>query len=102
MLPLIRQHRARIDQLCRQYGVRTLELFGSATDPSFDAERSDLDFMVEFADRKAEGAADRYFGLHEDLQTTFGRPVDLVIRGAIHNPYVLRTIDQQRLSLYAA
>lgn len=102
MLPLIRQHSARIHQLCRQYGVHTLELFGSATEPSFDTERSDLDFMVEFTDHQPAGAADRYFGLQEDLQAALGRPVDLVVRGAVNNPYVLRAINRQRLSLYAA
>lgn len=102
MLSLIRQHTTRIHQLCRQYGVRTLDLFGSATGDAFDPERSDLDFMVEFAERKPEGAADRYFGLQQDLQTTLGRPVDLVIRSAVRNPYVLRAMDSQRLSLYAA
>jgi len=34
--------------LCRRYGVRKLELFGSATDGAFDPRTSDLDFLVDF------------------------------------------------------
>ncbi|MFQ5614711.1 MAG: nucleotidyltransferase family protein [Anaerolineae bacterium] len=52
-------------------------------------QRSDLDFLVEFADFYALGAFDRYFGLKEDLEQLFQRPVDLVEVKAIRNPYFL-------------
>lgn len=58
--------------------------------------------MVEFLDLRPEGAADRYFGLRDALQTTLRRPVDLVMRNAVRNPYFLRTIEQEQLNLYAA
>jgi predicted nucleotidyltransferase len=34
--------------LCRRFGVRRLELFGSAVKGTFDPGTSDLDFLVEF------------------------------------------------------
>ena len=102
MIPAVEQHRSRIADLCRRYDVRTLDLFGSAATGEFDAQLSDLDFMVEFSDRKPEGAADRYFGLLEGLQSVLGRQVDLVMRSAVRNPYFLRTADSQRQNLYAA
>jgi len=46
MLELIEQHRAELDALCRKYGVKRLELFGSAARGDFRPERSDLDFAV--------------------------------------------------------
>lgn len=93
--------RNRSADLCRQYRVQRLDLFGSATHEAFDAD-SDLDFMVEFIDPQPKGAADRYFGLRDDLQTVLQRPVDLVMRGAVRNPYFLRQVQQEKLNIYAA
>lgn len=102
MNPLIESHRSSIVELCRRFGVRRLDLFGSATGPAFDVSSRDVDFIVEFADRRPQGAADRYFGLHEALQQVLGRPVDLVMGSAVKNPYFQRTVEHQRLTLYAA
>jgi len=102
MNPLIANHLRSIAELCRRYGVRKLDLFGSAAGPDFDPRLSDVDFMVEFTDPRPEGAADRYFGLHDELQQILGRPVDLVMRSAVKNPYFQRTVEQHQLNLYAA
>ena len=93
--------RSRIADLCREYRVQRLDLFGSATGDGFNA-RSDVDFMVEFIDQQPEGAADRYFGLHDALQAILQRPVDLVMRGAVRNPYFLREAQRRQLNVYAA
>ncbi|MDP3858719.1 MAG: nucleotidyltransferase domain-containing protein [Stagnimonas sp.] len=102
MQPFVDQHRSRIADLCRRYGVRSLELFGSASTEDFDPLHSDVDLLVEFQDASPAGAADRYFGLKEDLQNLLGRSVDLVMLGALRNPYVLRAVNRQRDRLYAA
>ncbi len=91
----------RIADLCREYRVQRLDLFGSATGEDSD-DGSDLDFMVEFLDRQPEGAADRYFGLRDGLQLTLQRPVDLVMRRAVRNPWFLREAEREKLSVYAA
>jgi predicted nucleotidyltransferase len=102
MLKLIEQHREQLAALCRRYGVRRLDLFGSATRDDFDLERSDLDFAVEFDDLAARGAADRYFGLLVDLQDLFGRRVDLVSVTGVRNPYFRQVLEETRVPLYAA
>ena len=93
--------RSRIAELCREYRVQRLDLFGSAAGEGFGAD-SDVDFMVEFLDHRPEGAADRYFGLREGLQAALQRPVDLVMRGAVRNPYFLREAQREQLNVYAA
>ena len=50
MIDLIAEHRAEIADLCRQYGVLRLDLFGSAATGAFNEETSDLDFVATFAD----------------------------------------------------
>jgi len=93
---------AELSNLCAVYGVKRLELFGSASRGNFDLEESDLDFLVEFAALHPLGAFDRYFGLKEDLEQLFQRPVDLVEVKAIKNPYFRQAIEQDKVLVYAA
>ena len=48
------------------------------------------------------GYADAYFGLKEELERLFGRPVDLVSLASLSNPYFIREIEASRRLLYAA
>ena len=91
-----------LSKLCARYGVKRLELFGSGLRENFDLAKSDFDLLVEFADSKIEGAFDRYFGLKEDLERLFQRPVDLVENQAIRNPYFRQAVQQDRVLIYAA
>lgn len=100
--PLLMEHRPQLAELCRRFGVRRLELFGSAADGRFEPGRSDFDFLVEFESSDFHGAADRYFGLLEGLEALLGAPVDLVELPAVRNPYFLRGIAASRMPLYAA
>lgn len=91
-----------IEDLCRRYQVRRLELFGSAAAGGFDPRSSDLDFLVEFKELEPDECADAYFGLLEELQKLFRRNVDLVVARAVKNPYLLESIQRSRALLYAA
>ena len=102
MIQLIEKRRSDLARLCRKHHVKTLEIFGSAVDGSFDPARSDLDFLLEFLPAAADGPFHGYFDLKEDLEKLFGRKVDLVMPGAIRNPYFLKAVNQQRMVLYAA
>jgi uncharacterized protein len=102
MLTEIIQRRELIAGLCRRFRVRRLELFGSAAGDGFDAEKSDLDFLVEFEPLGPGEHADCYFGLLEALEDSFGRHVDLVMTRAVKNRYFLEAIQQRRTLLYAA
>lgn len=102
MIRLVEEKHDDITRLCRRYAVRRLELFGSATGEDFEPETSDLDFLVEFQPLKPGEYADAYFGLPEELQQLFGRPVDLVMPRAVKNRYFLEGMNQSRKLLYAA
>ncbi len=102
MIRAIEQRRDELEALCRRYGVRKLEIFGSAVAGDFRAGTSDLDFLVEFEPPIGPGYADRYFGLLESLEALFGQPVDLVVASAIRNPYFRESIERTRATLYAA
>lgn len=95
-------YRDQIRQLCEAYGVRRLELFGSAVRGNFDLQASDYDFFVEFDDQPAAGSFKRYMGLKFGLEDLLGRPVDLVETGAVTNPYFLRHAAPGRVEVYRA
>ncbi len=97
----VEKHRPEIVEVCGQYGVLTLDVFGSATTDDFDEQRSDVDFLVEFSYNTGRGALEDYFGLKCDLEALLGRSVDLV-SGEHENPYLRKSIEGTRELLYAA
>jgi predicted nucleotidyltransferase len=99
---LIEEKRQELEGICRDRKVRRIELFGSAAGSAFDPERSDLDFLVSFQDLGSGEYADAYFGLLEDLQALFQRPVDLVVDAAFQNPYFRQTVETTRTLVYAS
>ncbi|MBL8200162.1 MAG: nucleotidyltransferase domain-containing protein [Chromatiales bacterium] len=102
MQPFIERKRSEVEAVCRRRAVRRLELFGSAVRDDFDPVASDLDFLVEFDAASTLPALEQYFGLKEELEALFGRPVDLIMPRAVRNPYVQAEIERDRRLLYAA
>ena len=66
-------YKASLEELCRRYKVRRLELFGSAAIGRDGPGESDLDFLVDFEPLPRGGYANAYFGLLEGLQQISGR-----------------------------
>ena len=98
----IEQHREGIADICRRFGVRRLEVFGSAArGTDFNPETSDADFLVEFAPGAGLPYLGHYFGLEEALAGLLGRSVDLVEPKAVRNPYIRASIDRARELVYA-
>jgi hypothetical protein len=87
MIAEISSPREELRELCRRFHVRRLDLFGSATSADFDAEHSDLDFLVEFDPQAPEALSFKtFFGLKESLEALFGRSVDLSRRARFAIP----------------
>ena len=100
---MIEDKRAEVVQVCRRHGVGRLDLFGSAAGEGFDVGRSDLDFIVSFERTGPLGLFDRYFGLKEDLESLFGRGVDLVTERTLRKDRrFAEDVQKRRIPLYAA
>jgi predicted nucleotidyltransferase len=98
---IVTDHLPEVRALCEKYSVKRLTIFGSAVKGTFDPERSDLDFVVEFLpETTRSGFADPYFTLLVAMQDVFGREVDLVERKAIRNPYFVRVLALTERALY--
>jgi predicted nucleotidyltransferase len=102
MNPLTEERINEVQALCRRFGVHRLDVFGSAATGSFDPATSDIDFIVEFEDERSPDMFERYFGLKESFEALFDRPVDLVMAGAMRNPYFIESANRSRRPVYAS
>lgn len=92
--------RESVANVCEQFGVERLYLFGSAAEGNFEPSRSDLDFLVNLGEQAPGEYADNYLGLAEALEKLFSRPVDLVTERSIRNRYFREAVFANRQLLY--
>lgn len=102
MHPLIEHNREKIAALCRQYGVKRLEAFGSILRDDFDPQRSDVDVIVEFAGAKSVNTFEHYLDFKRDLESLLQRPVDVVELKAVRNRRLRYYIEHSKTPVYAA
>src|SRR5688572_20413083 len=90
----------QIASFCQKYGVEEFSLFGSVLRDDFGPE-SDIDVMLAFAPGRGftfENTPD----IQDELQTIFGRPVDVIEKGRIRNPFRRHRIMNSYRVVYAA
>ena len=96
----INAYRSLLTELCHSLSVRRLELVGSAAREDFSRETSDIDVIIEFEGN--DNLFDRYFELKKGLEDIFKRKVDVIQTGAISNPYLRKSLEQDRIAIYEA
>jgi predicted nucleotidyltransferase len=101
MIRLVADNLPRIAELCREYRIQSLDMFGSAATGEFDPASSDVDLICDLGEYEP-GVADRLFAFADALEELFGHRVDLLTAPMIRNPYFKQAIDEQRVRLYAA
>lgn len=102
MVPQLTQKVEELAELCRAHGVRSLEVFGSATRQDFDPARSDIDLIVEFEVRDLGPWMRRFFEFGRAVEHLLGVPVDLHLASAVQGSRLDRAIEESRVPLYAA
>jgi uncharacterized protein len=100
MIKEVEQKRAEVAELCRRFRVRELKIFGSAVTGTYSPENSDLDFVAEFADTQTTDYPNRYLDFAESLEQLFHRPVDLVTRRSLRNPYFRAEVERTAQVVY--
>lgn len=73
--------RGALAQFCRTHGIAELALFGSVLRNDF-REDSDVDVLVEFIPSHHVSLMD-HVRMQREMETWFGRKVDLVSKGAL-------------------
>ena len=99
---LLQNQREAIAAACARHGVARLEVFGSALGDDFKSDESDIDLLVELGPMEPYARVEAYFGLLDELRQLLKRDVDLVMVGAVKNPYIARDIERTKQLLYAA
>lgn len=92
--------RHQIDNFCRRWRVVELAVFGSVLREDFRPD-SDVDVLVSF-EKSAPWSAFDLVSMREELEAIFGRPVDLIEKEGLQNPFRRSAILSSREVLYAA
>jgi predicted nucleotidyltransferase len=89
-----------IREFCRRWKVSELALFGSVLREDFGPD-SDVDVLVELARDHRLSLFD-WLEMIDELEAIFGRPVDLVSKSALRNPFRRHEILTTREVIHAA
>lgn len=100
ILELTKDKRIQLISLCRGNHVKSLEVFGSIANNSYDSN-SDIDLLVSFDESCKAGYFKFYLLLQKGLENLFGRKVDLVdYEDVKSNIRFLMMIDKDLIVLY--
>ena len=72
---------ARLGDFCRRWGIHELSLFGSVITEKF-CPHSDVDVLFTLVPNRTLGWSE-YFDMKTELESLFGRPVDLIERKVV-------------------
>lgn len=89
----------RIKQLCKEYRVKNISVFGSVLTDKFSSN-SDIDFVVDFDENDPIKYTDLYFQLKEKLEQILKRPIDLIEERGIKNSFFRKEFDESKVVIY--
>ena len=87
-----------LEAFCQKWKVRELSLFGSVLRDDF-GPHSDVDVLVSFDDDAPWSLWD-LIGMQDELAELVGRPVDLVEKEGLRNPFRRQQILETRQVIY--
>jgi hypothetical protein len=90
----------QIVAFCKRWKVLEFALFGSVLRDDFGPD-SDVDVLVTF-EPEAAWSLFHLVEMKDELESLFGRPVDLVEKPAIKNPFRRHAILNHQEIVYAA
>ena len=101
MLALIEHKITELRNLCKEFDVARMYVFGSAVTENFKVD-SDIDLLISFKDLSFEKYTDNYFELHEQLELLLEKKVDLITEKSLTNPYFIASLENSKKLIYVA
>lgn len=92
--------RKKIAEFCKRWDITEFSVFGSVLRDDFGSD-SDIDILVTI-DPKAHIGLFELIDMQLELEKMFKRPVDLVEKEGLRNPYRRREILNTAQVVYAA
>lgn len=86
--------------LCKQYKVKNLYAFGSATTEDFDENSSDIDLLIEIDESDPLEKGEILLAIWDKLEEFFQRKVDLLTQSSLKNPILKKNIDATKILIY--
>lgn len=96
---LLQNHKEKLNALCSLYNVEKMYLFGSAVTSNFN-DKSDIDLLVKFKPFEIAHYFDNYMNFKKNLESLFGRDVDLLEEQTLKNPILIKSINQSKELIY--
>lgn len=93
-------YKEEVSGFCERWHIVEFSFFGSVLRPDMQPE-SDVDVLIELPKQSHYDLLD-LVQMQEELETLFGRHVDLVEKEAIRNPYRRQAIFGTRRIVYAS
>jgi len=107
MVKVVENNLPQIKKLCKKHKLKCLYLFGSATDPTYFNDDSDVDFLYEYDfenypnwDKGDFDIVTNFFELKNTLEKLLQREVDL-IPNKLKNPYLKKSVENSKQLIYA-
>jgi predicted nucleotidyltransferase len=99
MQNILKSNFSKIQQIMQAHGVVSAFAFGSVLSDKMRPD-SDIDFVITFnTDMDYEEYGNNYFKLMYALQDLFKRDVDLIAEETLTNPYLLQSINRNKLQV---
>jgi len=100
-LPLpIAEHNEALINLCENYGVNKLYVFGSVARNEFNPKSSDIDLLVELKPMPPIERGEKLMNLWDAFEDLFSRKVDLLTDQPIRNPYLRQSVEATKQLIY--
>jgi len=96
---LIKKNIEKIKYLCETHNVERLYIFGSATTSKYNKD-SDIYFLVKFKSFDLKLYFVNYHDLQSKLHQLLNREIDLVEEQTLKNPYLIRSIEENKELIY--
>lgn len=96
----IAANRKQFETYCDQNHVAKIYGFGSAATESFDTEKSDIDLLVDIDEPDPLKRGEYLMNLWEKMESFFKRKVDLLTPASLKNPYLIQSIERNKVLLY--
>ncbi|CAD5278516.1 MULTISPECIES: nucleotidyltransferase family protein [unclassified Imperialibacter] len=96
----ISRREKEFSKVCSKNHVSKLYAFGSSVSNKFDAERSDIDLLVEINEADPVVKGSLLLDFLEDAELFFGRRVDMLTDQPIKNKILAENIERTKVLIY--
>ncbi len=107
MIAIVENNIPRIIEICKKHKLKSLCLFGSATDNMVFNDDSDIDFLYEYGlehypdwESGEFDIATNFFLLKESLEEILSRDIDLIPNKS-NNTYFIKSVEKSKKLIYA-